>query len=149
MKQKLARIRKKIKRYAFGNTRVFDDIYSKYAWGTDETREDKYSSGDGSDNDNSDVYKETIVQLIQSESVSSVLDIGCGDFRVSGDIINRLGRNIEWTAIDVSRIIIERNKSIYSYKSVNFLHMDATKQELPKAELVLVREVLQHLSIPM
>lgn len=75
-----------------------------------------------------------------------MLDIGCGDFRVSGDIIKGLGGDINWIAIDVSKLIIERNKSLYGCKNVNFIHMDATKQELSKADLVLVREVMQHLS---
>lgn len=60
----LMKIRKKIKQLLFGNTRVFDDIYSKHAWGVDETKEDKYSSGDGSNPDNSEVYNELIIDFI-------------------------------------------------------------------------------------
>lgn len=146
MKINMKQIRKKIKKGLYGNARVFDDIYKTHAWGVDETKIDKFSSGSGSNLENAGSYKDIIINITNSRRVKVVLDIGCGDFRVSNEIIKSIGQEILWIAIDVSKVIIDRNKSCYSYQNVKFLHMDATLHPLPPADLVLIREVMQHLS---
>jgi hypothetical protein len=43
-------------------------------------------------------------------------------------------------------VIVERNKRLYASDNIKFMHADAATASLPSADLVLIREVLQHLS---
>jgi len=49
-------------------------------------------------------------------------------------------------ACDVFRSIIDNNRSRYRQSNVEFLCLDAAKDELPKADVIVIRQVLQHLS---
>ena len=50
------------------------------------------------------------------------------------------------TAVDIVETLIERNKTLFKRDNLEFLCLDIVKDELPKADCVIIRQVLQHLS---
>jgi hypothetical protein len=48
--------------------------------------------------------------------------------------------------VDIVEDLIDRNKKLFKVDPLEFLHLDIAKEELPKADCALIRQVLQHLS---
>lgn len=123
------------------NQAVFDKVYSDLVW--QEGTESTSASGDGSFGLWLD---ETIKYIASSKFLEGrkVLEIGCGDFSF-GSQIARLAEH--YTAGDVSGVIIEQNRKRYTELSdvVEFVQIDATADKLPEADVVIIRQVLQHL----
>jgi SAM-dependent methyltransferase len=118
---------------------VFDEIYLKNKWGGDPGES---FSGTGSVGISAEQYIATINQFIVANEINSVLDIGCGDFRIGKEI------RCDWyIGIDVAPSVIASNELKYGNVSRTFVCLDAAGPEpLPDAQLCLVRQVLQHLS---
>lgn len=118
---------------------VFTSIYEQGRWGTGETR---YYSGPGSHEEAYVTpYVEAVAKFVDTlpSSVTAV-DIGCGDFNVG----SRVAPLFEsYTGCDVVLAVVEENRARFGDK---FLHCDATRDPIPSADVVIIREVLQHLS---
>jgi SAM-dependent methyltransferase len=85
-----------------------------------------------------------VASFVKDRSVRSVGDFGCGDF-VAGAALAPYVQSI--VAMDVSSYIIEQNKRVYvSLANVSFVVGDICESELPKVDLIVVRQVLQHLT---
>ncbi len=128
------------------NTGIFNDVYERQLWGQSEESPDAFSSGFGSDLQNSLQYVELVANFIADHKIESVVDIGCGDFRVAEAILSKVPWKVDYTGIDAASVIVERNARLYTSEGIKFIHADATKAPVPSADLVLIREVLQHLS---
>lgn len=129
---------------AFGksNSSIFDDIYRKGGWGS---KGDIYS-GRGSDEANTHPYETLVADYVRANDIKTIVDVGCGDFQVSQRILERLPEDVSYIGLDVSRIAVERNRKLHANDRVHFMHCDAALDDLPSGDLVLVREVLQHLT---
>jgi len=79
---------------------------------------------------------------LQSLQAQTLLDVGCGDFRSFRDC----KFNGHYMGVDVVSQVIDDNVRRYGDKTREFLKLDATVGPLPKADVVLIREVLFHLS---
>jgi SAM-dependent methyltransferase len=118
---------------------VFDDIYKENKWGGDFG---KPFSGSGSVGASATDYITLVNGFISAKSINSVLDIGCGDFRVGKELSCK-----KYTGIDVAPSVIKRNNEVYGSPTRDFMCLDAAGIEpLPQAELCLIRQVFQHLS---
>lgn len=98
---------------------IFTDIYERKAWGD--------GSGGGSAPDVARPYVDFVNQFLDIAplSINRILDIGCGDGVVAS--------MIDWSG--------------YEYIGVDAAQgFDALTDPLPEADLVLCKEVLQHLS---
>lgn len=123
---------------------VFTAVYHQGKWGRES---DRFDSGAGSaDNAATVAY----LDLIRKEAVARGfegkrwLDLGCGDFRIGGRLRELAG---SYTAVDVVLPLIEYHRGHWMGPPVDFLHLDVTSGEpLPEADVVFVRQVLQHLS---
>ncbi len=124
--------------------RLFSDIYRDNTWG-DPSEEDLFYSGDGSHKEEfvSEFVEPTIKFLETFSSPPSVLDLGCGDFSVGSKIRSKCGKYI---AADIVSELIEYNKIKYKNLDVEFLNLDITTDNFPDAEIIIVRQVFQHLS---
>ena len=71
------------------------------------------------------------------------MDLGCGDFRV-GSRIARPG--LSYHGVDVVEELIRYNTKHFPGPGVTFSCRDLTRDDLPDAQLGLIRQVLQHLS---
>jgi SAM-dependent methyltransferase len=113
---------------------IFDDVYRNDLW--------KGGSGAGSREDLTRNYRALLQQFIARNAIASVVDVGCGDWQFS--------RHMEWsgvdyTGVDASAVVLENTRE-FSRPGVRFLHADATHDPLPPADLLLVKDVLQHWS---
>jgi SAM-dependent methyltransferase len=116
-------------------TDVFDRIYSADGWGT--------GSGFGSYGEFQDRYCEMLPALFERFGVTTIADLGCGDFAIGRRIAPLVQR---YTGVDVSKTIIDRNARSSVEGRIEFLQADATRDVLPKADAAVLRQVLQHLS---
>lgn len=125
------------------NRLIFSDIYSNAIW--DPNGKDLYCSGDGSQLEYfTRPYVKSVTEFISKlENKPNALDLGCGNFLVGSQIRELFN---EYYAIDVVPHVIEHNKIKYESLNVHFNALDAEIEELPMADVVMVRQVFQHLS---
>lgn len=119
---------------------VFDSIYESGRWG----RAGSYqgTSGSGSNARNSEVYLDFLQNFLREKGIGSVVDAGCGDWQFS--------RLIDWggtfyLGYDASRIVIEQNWKTFANDNVRFIHGNFLNMDLPPADLLIIKDVLQHL----
>lgn len=121
---------------------VMTQIYEKHLWGGTAY---KFYSGDGSHNKSiTEPYIEAVKMFLSNfKSPLSICDLGCGDFNIGKQL---LPYSKEYHAVDIVEDLITFNKNKFTNKKVNFKCMDISKDTLPKADCVIIRQVLQHLS---
>jgi SAM-dependent methyltransferase len=122
------------------NAAIFEHIYRMRIWGTAEG--EKYFSGEGSIEDVVKPYNDFVGAYIKQHQITSVVDLGCGDFRASRMI--DLG-DASYIGVDVVKDVIRINSQKYQSQRTRFLCLDIIHDELPEAELCLIKQVLQHL----
>ncbi|GAA5197595.1 class I SAM-dependent methyltransferase [Rugosimonospora acidiphila] len=118
---------------------VFSEVYAARQWGLG----DRFDSGTGSRGDAPMRYADFIRRLIEDSGARSAVDIGCGDFRVASMFVDALER---YEGVDVVPDLISRNLQAHGRPGVNFSLLDAANDDLPEADVCLIRQVLQHLS---
>ena len=89
-------------------------------------------------------YCEAVANFIREHRVSSIVDLGCGDFVIGKRIVESTG--VKYTGVDVVDDVIEYHKNKSRNHLVDFQRADITRDPLPVADLCLIRQVLQHLS---
>ena len=119
-----------------------EQIYEKHLWGGNEY---DFYSGDGS---HSKAYVQPYVEAVLDffkfhENNLTVCDLGCGDFNVGKQLFEFTKTYI---AIDIVASLIERNKDRFIANHLKFYCLDISKDELPDADCIILRQVLQHLS---
>ncbi len=124
---------------------IFGYIYEAGVWGRSDDPTDRYFSGSGT---RVAAYSDRYVQALRSflGSISpppNVVDIGCGDFFIGARVRGCCG---EYVACDVVDGLIAYNKQKYADLNVDFRVLDAVDDDLPPGDVVVIREVLQHLS---
>jgi hypothetical protein len=112
---------------------TFQHIYAANAW--------QYGSGYGSLPQNTVGYRLFLQKFVRERHVRSVLDVGCGDWQFS-----RLmdWNGIDYLGVDIVPSVIEQDTDKYATDGIRFQQGSAT-EELPTADLLVIREVLQHL----
>ncbi len=121
-------------------TSVFDEIYESGVWGRNESGQG--SSGEGSTEQVTRAYRAFLENLIREERIGSVVDAGCGDWEFS--------QYIDWgeasyLGIDVSSVVLKRVDTLYAGPKIRF-QQGSLVEELPPADLLIVKDVLQHLT---
>lgn len=112
---------------------VFQDIYDNDLWTN--------GSGPGSTPQSTIEYRAFVERFIIENDVRTVTDLGCGDWQFS--------RLMDWSqcdyvGFDVVTSVIERNRKLYARDNVRFEKLNNIA-ELPGGDLLLSKEVLQHL----
>lgn len=120
--------------------KVFSKIYRNKLWGVNEFNEG--GSGSGSTRNGAKEYIDCINEFIAQNNITSILDIGCGDGVVLGML--DLNENMTYTGLDVVKSVILKNKE--KYPKYNFYHSNAILDDIPIADLILCKDVLQHLT---
>ncbi len=125
---------------------VFKEIYLKKMWCPENEKFNfKFYSGSGSH------YPEFVLKYLKETSSflcslnkkPDVVDLGCGDFAIGSKLRELCNQYI---AVDIFDELIDFNKQKYRDLNVDFRVLDITRDELPKADVCFVRQVLQHLS---
>jgi hypothetical protein len=122
---------------------VFDSIYRRNDWGNKAAVKGIYSGLGSHDPKIVSPYIEALRKLLMPlHAKCSALDIGCGDFTVGSQIRSFFGK---YSACDVSNLAIDHCLNNFGTLGVDFLLLDASRDTLPRADFVLIRQVLQHL----
>ena len=126
------------------NFKVFQEIYSNNVWGGELNSDELYSGGGSHDPNSINPYIEYVNKFLNSfGSQPVVVDLGCGDFNVGSQIYDS---SRMYFACDVAPELIEQNKRNFTSSKIKFLNLDITKDPLPAGDVVLLRQVFQHLS---
>jgi SAM-dependent methyltransferase len=125
---------------------VFTQIYSENLWGEKQPFADKdfpFYSGLGSDEEAAAPFVDCVRAFIKDHNPRSVVDLGCGDFRVGSRIANE---SLRYTGVDIVEPLIRANQTKFGNDHIEFRCLDIITDDLPAGDLCLVRQVLQHLS---
>lgn len=121
---------------------VMEQIYEQHLWGG---KDYDFYSGIGSHHPNTiNPYLDVVINLLKSKNNQlTVCDLGCGDFNIGKYLFPYTKK---YTAIDIVESLIERNKANFKAENLSFQCLDIAKDNLPHADFVILRQVLQHLS---
>jgi len=120
--------------------RRFTEVYEKALWGDDETR-----SGWGSKRDGGHVQTalEILRMVIPKYDILSIADIPCGDFNWQPLFLNDHAQ-VGYIGYDIVGSMIVDNKR--KNPSREFRQLDITKEVPAKADLILCKDMLNHLT---
>ena len=121
-------------------TNTFNRIYAEGTWGKDVAG--KGTSGTGSTLEITRGYRAYIEEFIRTHHVKSVVDAGCGDWGFSSEID---WGQASYLGVDIASDVIAAVRSKHEKGNIKFQVGDITA-ELPAAELLISKDVLQHLS---
>ena len=101
-------------------------------------------SGLGSEDPATAAIRDVLPSLLQRLGVRSLLDAPCGD----AGWIGRLKLDLDYIGIDIVPSLIETNnaRAARGESAGRFLVADITRDALPRADLILCRDCLVHLS---
>jgi hypothetical protein len=121
-----------------GPSEVFTEIFRRNIWGYQET-----VSGGGSTLHYTQNLRAALPELIGDLKVRTLLDLPCGDFHwmseISLPIAHYIGSDIVARLVEIARIR-------YGRPNREFRTLDLCRDVLPKADLLLCRDCLMHLS---
>jgi SAM-dependent methyltransferase len=113
----------------------FEQIYETNEWG--------FGSGEGSLPVHTRGYARFLQRFLRRRKIQRVVDLGCGDWQFS--------RYLDWEGIqydgyDLVHSLIQANQKNYSRPNVQFHVSSGLPDELPPADLLIAKDVLQHWS---
>ena len=112
---------------------------------------EKFYSGSGSHKPEIiQPYIDLLIKLIAFNDIRRIVDVGCGDFWIMRQVLGFFNQNkykYFYHGIDVVSELIEHNSQNFGNDNVKFTCADASKDdvELPDGDLLIIRQVLQHL----
>jgi SAM-dependent methyltransferase len=118
------------------STQSFTQIYRDHTW-RGESR-----SGPGSDCAATAAYRRMLERFLATHPIRNVLDIGCGDWE-SSRLVN--WKDVKYFGVDVVPDLVARNSDEFGSPTVRFAVLDFMVEELPPADLLICKDVLQHL----
>jgi len=117
---------------------AFTDIYKNHLWAGSES-----VSGEGSGLEFTRSIRTALPKLLSDLKVRTLLDAPCGDFCWMQKVSLELD---QYFGIDIVRPLIEQNQSLYGNGDRQFLVRDLVNDELPRADIILCRHLLIHLT---
>jgi Methyltransferase domain len=121
-------------------TETFSEIYANNLWGGEKG---EFYSGTGSEGKYAEIYIATIRKFFSENNIKSAVDLGCGDFRVGSQFVSN---DLNYVGVDVVPKLVEHLNKTQATERISFQCLNIAEDELPKGEVCLIREVLQHLS---
>jgi SAM-dependent methyltransferase len=121
-------------------TDTFNHIYAEGTWGKDVAG--KGTSGTGSTLEITREYRVYVEDFLKKHRIKSVVDAGCGDWSFSSAID---WGDTTYLGIDIASDVIAAVRNKHEKGRIKFQVGDIT-DELPAADLLVSKDVLQHLS---
>ncbi|MCL4229391.1 methyltransferase domain-containing protein [Candidatus Dependentiae bacterium] len=118
---------------------IFEHIYTTNCWGSCETR-----SGTGSEILHTREIRMLVPAILKALGVKTLLDAGCGEcnwIKEAKDLDLDL-----YIGADVVPSMVEINRQRFGDDMHCFLHLDIVSEKLPKADAILCRDCLAHMS---
>lgn len=121
---------------------AMEQVYEMKLWGSNNA---DYYSGEGSHNPEIvNPYIKVVQSFLSSfETPVSICDLGCGDFNIGKKLVEY---SKSYIGVDIVSSLIDYNKKHFINKKLIFHTLDIAVDELPNANCVMIRQVLQHLS---
>ena len=128
---------------AMSTEQIFSSIYKNKFWGSD--KKNQFNSRQGThDHKVLMKYVNSVRDFLGEErAFLTVLDVGCGDFFVGQKLYKDF---LFYTAIDIVPQLIKFNEENFVNKKLKFVVSDVTQEKMPSADVIFIRQVLQHLS---
>jgi SAM-dependent methyltransferase len=114
--------------------RMFENVYENDIWDG--------GSGPGSSPESTTLYRAFVEAFVHENNVKTVTDLGCGDWQFSR-YVN--WSNVNYVGLDVVPALVERNNARFASEKIEF-RLSTSPNTLPGGDLILCKEVLQHLS---
>ena len=121
---------------------VMTQIYDQHFWGG---HDHDFYSGEGSHLQTIvEPYVKSVSEFLQRhQNKLTVCDLGCGDFNIGKQL---LPYTSYYYGIDIVDKLIERNKKQFDFENLEFHCLDSSQDDLPNADVAIIRQVFQHLS---
>ncbi|MFN5408668.1 methyltransferase domain-containing protein [Bradyrhizobium sp.] len=119
---------------------IFSEIYRRKLWGG-RLSKGPYSGSGSRDPSVVNPYIEAVSDCLRGLGSPSVVDVGCRRGSRRSRLVTCAGRYI---GCDVVDFVIAENQR--RHPDVEFVVCDAVTDDLPRGDVVLVRQVLQHLN---
>jgi len=113
---------------------IFTGIYGNDTWDG--------GSGPGSYVENIRPYLAFLQDFIESREIRTIVDCGCGDWQ-STRLLDLSG--VSYVGYDIVPSVVEANQATYAREGVEFRCADFSVTDLPPADLLICKDVLQHL----
>ncbi|MEZ4965780.1 MAG: class I SAM-dependent methyltransferase [Saprospiraceae bacterium] len=120
--------------------RVFSEIYHTNHWKGEES-----ICGITSGIEQTSDLRSRLQYWLAAQNIRSVLDAPCGDFVWMREMDLR---GIAYTGVDIVPEMILQNTERYGGPGISFHVLDITSDAIPRADLILCRDCLVHLSFP-
>jgi len=88
-------------------------------------------------------YRAFLERFLHLNNIGSIVDIGCGDWQFLR-FVNLAG--VRYHGFDVVESVIERNRRLYAAENISFDMIPDDFDDVPLADLLIMKDVLQHLS---
>lgn len=100
-------------------------------------------SGEGSGLIQTSVIRQELPKLLKEIKAHSLIDAPCGDLFWIKEIELPVEK---YLGIDIVEELIDQNKKKYANQQRSFMALDIIEDEIPKADIILCRDCLVHLS---
>jgi SAM-dependent methyltransferase len=121
----------------------FTALYKGRYWGGDKQNES--FSGPGSTLEYTQVLRRELPKLFDQFAIRRVFDAPCGDFKWMKHVVHECP-GVEYIGADIVTRMIKANNAQHANERIRFFHADLTQSEFPKADLMICRDCLFHLS---
>jgi mannosyltransferase OCH1-like enzyme len=120
---------------------IFRNIYENGVW--NNKNPNIPLSGPGSLLDNTLGFRTLLDTFVKKANCKSVVDIGCGD--LTWMPLTNTFNTCKYTGIDIVKQLIDSHSKKYPNKT--FICGDASKCDIPYADIIIIRDVLFHVPI--
>ena len=120
----------------------FVNIYKECKWGNNNINEYSGSSGPGSTIEFNIDYINFIKNFIKNNNINSVVDLGCGDFKIG----NLIYTHESYHGYDIYSDIINYHKTCAFNSNFKFTYLDffTEMEKIESSDLCIIKDVLQH-----
>ena len=122
------------------NKKRFSEIYKKKLWGDGES-----VSGNGSSYESTKAIRNWLVANIPKLNLTTIVDAPCGDFHWMKEVVSKV--DFTYKGFDIVEPLIKKNQDCYATNKVTFEVADICEDTLPNCDLLIVRDILFHLSL--
>jgi len=119
--------------------RAFMSIYKNSYWGADDP------SGFGSSLQATKITRSIVLKIVGEYGINSIVDVACGSFVWMPWVLEELKESVQYTGCDIVESLVIQHKE--RYPQYNFRCLDFVEGGIPEGDLIICREVLQHLPI--
>lgn len=120
---------------------IFTAIYQDNLWANPESRSGWGSTLAGANGTGK--IARAIEQILEEFDITTIVDVPCGDMNWFPDINLR---GASYLGVDIVPDLIARNRTRYGTEEMKFACEDLTARVPPPADLIIVRDLLIHLT---